>query len=220
MRIAFAVFLTITGFCVGVLVWLVLVFHTNHVFGPDRRTTFFINGFDSSRLYSLAALVAAVAAFVAVVLALILAGRITKTVYRRTVRIALSAVMVVGVPVAGFNLLGTAIDAGAAYTEIDGPTLNRDLVIREWSLLLAGGGHVFERDGSMLTLLGETGADDGFAPFARGDYTATEVDGIVTLEWSFDGPTRAHLVIGPAGLTPPTHDGLHHYVVDSVPESG
>jgi len=217
MRIAFAVFLTITGFCVGVLVWLVLAFHTNHVFGPDRRTTFFINGFDSSRLYSLTALVATVAAFVAVVLALILAGRITKTAYRRTVRIALSAVVVVGVPVAGFNLLGTAIDAGAAYTEIDGPTLDRDLVIREWSLLFAGGGDVFEREGSMLTLIGKTGADDGATPFARGEYTATEVDGTVTLEWPFTDTSLGRLVIGPAGVIPPTHDGLYRYETMSTP---
>lgn len=210
MRVAFAIFLTITGFCVGVLVWLVLAFHANRRFGASRPTTFLVNGFDSSSLYSLAALVAAMAAFIAVVLALILAGRISKTVYRRTVRTALSALLIVGTPIAALNVFGTAIDSDATYTAIDGPGLHRDLVIREWSLLIAGGGHVFERDGSMLTLLGEIKADDASYPFASGEYTATEVNGTITLEWKFGDTAHRRLVIGPPGFTPPTNDGLYN----------
>lgn len=71
------------------------------------------------------------------------------------------------------------------YTDVEGDTGGRDLVVREWALLLAGGGEILERDGALLTRIGTTGSDDGYTPFAAGAYTVTRDGDAVTLRWAF-----------------------------------
>ena len=72
-----------------------------------------------------------------------------------------------------------------AYTEVEGDTGGRDLVVREWAFLLAGDGEILERDGALLTRIGTTGSDDGYMPFAAGAYTVTRDGDAVTLRWAF-----------------------------------
>ena len=218
MRIALATALAIAAASVAGCIWLVEAYHVDHFFGAERRTTFLFGELDSTGMYLLLSQIAAIALLAAVVIGLSLASRIAEKTLRRMTYAGLVAVLIIGIPLAGLHLLGAWLKSTAVYTEIEGATVDRDLVIREWSFLLAGGGDVFERDGSTLTLIGKTGADDGQAPFARGEYTAVEVAGVVTLEWVFDGPVKAHLVIGEPDLGPPsTYDGLYHFDGGSAP---
>jgi hypothetical protein len=77
------------------------------------------------------------------------------------------------------------------YTPLEGDTGGRDLVMREWALLLAGGGEILERDGALLTRIGTTVSDDGYAPFAAGAYTVTRDGDAVTLRWAFHADQAA-----------------------------
>jgi hypothetical protein len=115
--------------------------------------------------------------------------------------------------VAGFSVAaelffgGTLVFVGllvlGAYTEVEGDTHGRDLVVREWSFLLAGGGTVFERDGIWLTNLGTISTDDGYTPVSQGEYRIRpDVDAVV-LEFPFEWgkPFTQQLVI-PDGTQP------------------
>lgn len=215
MRIALTAALAVAAACVAGCIWLVLEYHVDHFFGTERRTTFLVGELDSSGLYLLLSQVAAVALLVAVLIGLRLAGRIPNVVPRRFTYAALAALLVIGIPMAGLHLFVTAMRHDGVYTEIQGAGVERDLVIREWSVLLAGGGDVFERNGSMLTLIGTTGVDDGGTPFARGDYSAVEAGGVITLEWKFNESVRSRLVIGDPAMPPSPHDGLYHDYVQN-----
>lgn len=92
------------------------------------------------------------------------------------------------------------------YTPLDGETGGRDLIVREWSFLLAGGGELLERDGIWLTRVGVIRFDDGTMPFAHGEYEVSSDHGEVTIDWMFDsgvGPLSLTLSRG----TSPSRDG-------------
>ena len=63
------------------------------------------------------------------------------------------------------------------------------LVIREWSFLTGSGAEVYYRYGwQSPVLLGQTsGADDGYCPFAAGEYRVTQEGDAVRLSWRFSG---------------------------------
>jgi hypothetical protein len=77
------------------------------------------------------------------------------------------------------------------YTQVEGDTGGRELLVREWSFLMAGGGEILERDGAMLTRIGTTASDDGYAPFAAGAYTVSRDGDAVSLHWAFHADQAA-----------------------------
>lgn len=103
-------------------------------------------------------------------------------------------------------VIGATFARTYVYTEIDSGTTGRDLLVREWSFLLGGGGEVVERDGIWLTRIARTGADDGYTPFADGAYSVTDVGGELTLRWrthSEDSGLDTGLVLPPPGEPAP-----------------
>ncbi len=70
---------------------------------------------------------------------------------------------------------------------IEIPNSDDFIVIKEWSLLLAGGSDIyFENKNGEQTLIGETsGTDDGYKPFKNGKYEITWGDNNVTLSYDF-----------------------------------
>jgi ABC-type amino acid transport substrate-binding protein len=175
-----------------------------------------MGGLDSSGLFLILSAVASVALIACAIVALAETRRLAPKRARRAARVALAALLIVGVPLAGLQLLGAALRGAASYTTVEGPTIRKDLVVREWSFLLAGGAQLFERDGTVLTLIATMGIDDGALPFRQGNYTAVEVDGVITLEWEFAPGVWSTLVIGDAALPPSTHDGLYHDFAQDV----
>ena len=181
------------------MAWLAFGAQALQPFGRERETSFLWAGFDPERSYLIVALVGAAALFVVLALCISMARRIPRRVSRRVTLAGLWVVLIAGCPFVGFGLLAAASNADGMYTEIEGDTLTRDLVVREWSFLFAGGGTVFERDGALLTVVGSVSTDDGYMPLAEGTYAATEEEGVVTLRWPFhsDGPLDSELTIKP-----------------------
>lgn len=93
------------------------------------------------------------------------------------------------------------------YTAVEGDTGGRELVVREWSVLLGGGGEVLERDGLLLQRIGVTSSDDGYAPFADGAYDVTRDGDLVTLTWDFEPGRPVSMTLPAAGDTVDRADG-------------
>lgn len=69
----------------------------------------------------------------------------------------------------------------------DIPNENNFLVIKEWSLLLAGGAEIYyeKSDGEQIFLGDTYGTDDGYQPFRMNDYTITFENDGVTISYDF-----------------------------------
>jgi hypothetical protein len=210
MRIALYVALGVLGAALAGCAWLAAAFPGEHSFWPGDRTTFLFAGAGASGWFRYLLLVASLAVTAATIAALTLLSRVTSKIFRIVARVCLVVVLVVGIPIGGFVFMFFATTGSGVYTEVQGATLHRQLVVREWSFLLGGGGDVYERDGSTLRLIATTGADDGYSPFAAGNYTASEVGGVVTLEWAFASDVPAYVIIGALGEAD-TYDGLYHF---------
>jgi hypothetical protein len=150
--------------------------------------TYRVGVVDAAWTQVIAVMVISVAAIVASVAGAVLAARRDRT----GVMTALGFLAVGGVlallPV--FAIAATFTRTWV-YTPVEGDTGGRDLVVREWTLLLAGGGEILERDGALLTRIGTTVSDDGYAPFAAGAYTVTRDGDAVTLRWAFHADQAA-----------------------------
>ena len=58
------------------------------------------------------------------------------------------------------------------------------IVIKEWRFLLGSGAEIYYTDGGKLTLLGSAGGgDDGYCPFAAGEYTLTVEGNVLLVRW-------------------------------------
>jgi len=61
-----------------------------------------------------------------------------------------------------------------------------EIVIKEWRYLMGSGAEIYFKEGSELTLLGKTtGADDGYCPFAEGQYTIALEENTLLVRWHF-----------------------------------
>ncbi len=84
-------------------------------------------------------------------------------------------------------------DLGREYLEdlyVDVPDTEYRLLIKEWSWLLGSGEEVYliRSENAKPELLGSlTGGDDGYCPFANGDYRITYADGTITISWPLIG---------------------------------
>lgn len=179
--------------------------------------TYRIGGLDAAWTQVLGVMVTAVALLVLTVAAAVRAGHRD----RPGAQVFLVFLAVVGVLALWPMFVGAAtVTRTWAYTEIAGDTGGRDLLVREWSFLLGGGGEVVERDGGWLTRIARTSTDDGYAPFSAGNYSVTNDDGEITLRWSFhaeDGAENTSVVLPPSGEPAPGVTGCASPVVDAEP---
>jgi len=69
---------------------------------------------------------------------------------------------------------------------------NGEIIIKEWRFLLGSGAEIYYRCDGKMKLLGETtGGDDGYCPFAHGEYTVSLEEEALLVRWHFrDGIWR------------------------------
>jgi hypothetical protein len=169
-------------------VWIAVGVLFPRTWGCPAVVTYRVGVLDAAWTQVIAVMVVAVAAIVACAAGAALAARRDRT----GVMTALGFLAVGGV----LALLPTFVMAATftrtwVYTQVEGDTGGRDLLVREWSFLMAGGGEILERDGAMLTRIGTTASDDGHAPFAAGAYTVTRDRDAVSLYWAFHADEAA-----------------------------
>ena len=200
MRRSLTVSLITASLAIAGCIWLTVAVHVNEPFGGERTTSFLWAGLDPERVYLILAAIAAVALFVAVLSGMSLAGRIPRAAPRRSLLAGLWVALIVGTPLALLHLVAAFFASDTSYTEIEGSA--RDLVVREWSFLYAGGGDVFERSGNTLTLVGSMMTDDGYMPFDEGTYRVEEAGGVTTLHWPMhsEGPIDMETELAPTSL--------------------
>lgn len=58
------------------------------------------------------------------------------------------------------------------------------LIVKEWSLGLAGGAEIYYQTEKDTVFLGNTQTDDGYLAFRDGEYTIYEQKGIITVSWN------------------------------------
>jgi hypothetical protein len=176
-------------------------FHALRNSGFDQVTTFLIggpDGLDQNRLWGWSVLVATLALAIAF-------GIVIRAAWRDGYQTwAVGTGFCVAVELFfGGTLVFVGLLVAGAYTEVEGGAHGRDLVVREWSFLLAGGGTVFERDGIWLTALGRISTDDGYMPFSEGDYRIRPDTDAVVLEFPFEwGKPFTHQLVIPDGSQP------------------
>lgn len=70
---------------------------------------------------------------------------------------------------------------------IDIPNLEASLIIREWKFLLGSGAEVYYKptNGKAFMLGTAGGGDDGYTPFADGEYTVKFQENGVNISWYF-----------------------------------
>jgi hypothetical protein len=182
--------------------------------------TYRVGAIDAAWTQVIAVMVIVVAAIVAAIAGAVLAARQDRT----GVLTALGFLAFGGVlalfPVV---VIAATFTRTWAYTEVEGDTGGRDLVVREWALLLAGDGEILERDGALLTRIGTTGSDDGYAPFAAGTYAVTRDGDAVTLRWAYYGDQAAQdavLTLPPRGEAADTASGCVSWTPGSSTPSG
>ncbi len=67
------------------------------------------------------------------------------------------------------------------------------LIIREWSYTVGSGAEIYlsQKDGKTVFLGRTTGGDDGYCPFADGNYEIVEKDGCIVISWGFRASDNA-----------------------------
>lgn len=165
--------------------------------------TYDVAGFDVAETRRLALMAGAVAL---VVLAAALARRAWIRAHHGAF-VALTFAVVAGIcALFPLYLASTLFIRHWVYTAVDGDTGRRELIVREWSLLLGGGGEVLERDGILLERIARIATDDGQTAFHDGAYEVTRDGDLITLTWDFGG-TSSSMVLPPAGERADTADG-------------
>ena len=65
-----------------------------------------------------------------------------------------------------------------------------EIVIKEWRWGLGSGAEIYYQKDGKQTLLGKTaGGDNGYCPFAAGEYTLTTEGSDLVIRWAFRGNT-------------------------------
>jgi hypothetical protein len=103
--------------------------------------------------------------------------------------LGLVAMLVPLVALPACALAGFLAFFAGSYTEIPASAAGRELVVREYGVLFAGGAHVYERDGVVLRWIARLPpAGDTYQPFGRGDFDVIRSGDHVVLRWQTEDP--------------------------------